>query len=532
LAEPSLSAPDAAPATAALAVEDVSVRFGGLQALDAVALDVAVGEIHGLIGPNGAGKTTLFNVITGLQRPTHGRVLLGGHDVTGFKPHARSRLGLGRTFQRLELFGTLSARENVQMAAEVQQHKLTSGRSPAEEADWQLARVGILHVADEPTDSLPTGLARLVEMARALATTPSVLLLDEPSSGLNAEETRGVGEVLQQLASEGMGVLLVEHDMTLVMAICARVDVLDNGLVVARGDPATVQADPIVQEAYLGGGTESVPPSSPIVARAVAEGASDGARANGRTDGTDPAAPLALSAVDVRAGYGRIEVLHGITLSVRSGSAMALLGPNGAGKTTLLNAISGQIPLTAGTVEVAGQRLGRNATERLARSGVCMIPEGRSIFPNLTVVENLLMYTFRQNGLKSARVEEQAFARFPALADRRKQLAGTLSGGEQRMLSMARALTTDPQILVLDELSMGLAPIIVEQLYEVVGQLVAAEGLTIIMVEQFVQTALAIADEAAIMVNGELIKQGKPADIRDEVVGAYLGAAVSDAPPP
>ncbi len=158
---------------------------------------------------------------------------------------------------------------------------------------------------------------------------------------------------------------------------------------------------------------------------------------------------------------------------MRSGSALALLGSNGAGKTTLLNAISGQIPLTAGTVEVGGNRLGRNATERLARSGVCMIPEGRSIFPNLTVSENLLMYTFRQSGLKSGWVEDHAFERFPALADRRRQIAGTLSGGEQRMLSMARALTTDPEILVLDELSMGLAPIIVDQLYDVVGQLVA-----------------------------------------------------------
>jgi branched-chain amino acid transport system ATP-binding protein len=153
-----------------------------------------------------------------------------------------------------------------------------------------------------------------------------------------------------------------------------------------------------------------------------------------------------------------------------------------------------------------------------------MIPEGRSIFPNLTVAENLLMYTFRQAGMKSARVEEQAFERFPALANRRKQVAGTLSGGEQRMLAMARAMTTDPQILLLDELSMGLAPIIVDQLYEIVGQLVASEGLTIVMVEQFVQTALAIADEAAIMVNGELVKRGKPADIRSEVVGAYLGS--------
>jgi ABC-type branched-subunit amino acid transport system ATPase component len=505
-----------------LTVENVSVRFGGLQALDSVTLDVAPGEVHGLIGPNGAGKTTLFNVITGLQRPTNGRVLLREEDVTGYRPHARARLGLGRTFQRLELFGTLSARDNVQMAAEVQQHKLTGGRTPAQEAEYQLARVGILHVADEPSDSLPTGLARLVEMARALATSPSVLLLDEPSSGLNAEETRSVGEVLEQLASEGMGVLLVEHDMTLVMSICATVDVLDNGFVIAHGDPAAVQADRAVQEAYLGGDTKAATPA-PIAVRE----ARDDAREEHRTDGR-PAeagtAPPALRAVDVRAGYGRIEVLHGISLEVRSGTSMALLGPNGAGKTTLLNAISGQIPLSAGTVEVAGRPLKRNATENLARSGVCMIPEGRSIFPNLTVAENLLMYTFRRAGLKSATVEARAFERFPALANRRKQLAGTLSGGEQRMLAMARAMTTDPQILLLDELSMGLAPIIVDQLYDIVGQLVASEGLTIVMVEQFVQTALSIADEAAIMVHGELVNRGKPADIRSEVVGAYLGS--------
>ncbi|HEX4163163.1 MAG TPA: ATP-binding cassette domain-containing protein [Acidimicrobiales bacterium] len=504
-----------------LTVENVSVRFGGLQALDSVTLDVAPGEVHGLIGPNGAGKTTLFNVVTGLQRPTNGRVLLREEDVTGYRPHARARLGLGRTFQRLELFGTLSARDNVQMAAEVQQHKLTSGRTPAEEAEYQLARVGILHVADEPSDSLPTGLARLVEMARALATSPSVLLLDEPSSGLNAEETQGVGAVLEQLASEGMGVLLVEHDMTLVMSICTRVDVLDNGSVIARGDPAAVQADRAVQEAYLGGGTDAAAPA-PIAVRAhEADALGDGHDVE-QAAATD-SAPLALSAVDVRAGYGRIEILHGISLQVRSGTSMALLGPNGAGKTTLLNAISGQIPLTAGTVEVSGRALRRNATEHLARAGVCMIPEGRAIFPNLTVSENLLMYTFRQAGLKSATVEEKAFGRFPALANRRKQLAGTLSGGEQRMLALARALTTEPQILLLDELSMGLAPIIVDQLYDIVGQLVASEGLTIVMVEQFVQTALSIADEAAIMVNGSLVKQGKPAEIRSEVVGAYLG---------
>jgi branched-chain amino acid transport system ATP-binding protein len=215
---------------------------------------------------------------------------------------------------------------------------------------------------------------------------------------------------------------------------------------------------------------------------------------------------------------------------VAKGSALALLGPNGAGKSTLLKVISGQLAPTAGTVEVEGRRLGRNATERLARSGVCMIPEGRSIFPNLTVSENLLMYTFRRPGLHRSAVEERALTRFPALATRRKQLAGTLSGGEQRMLSMARALTTDPEILLLDELSMGLAPLIVEELYEIVGQLVRSEQLTIVMVEQFVQTALYIADQAVVMVNGELVKRGTPAEIRAEVVGAYLGTDETLAP--
>ena len=525
-----------------LAVNEVSVRFGGLQALDSVTLEVASGEVHGLIGPNGAGKTTLFNVITGLQRPTRGTVRLGATDVTRSKPHVRSRLGLGRTFQRLELFGTLTARENVQMAAEVQRRKLASGRSPAEEARYQLGRVGILHIADEPTDSLPTGLARLVEMARALATSPDVLLLDEPSSGLDHDETQGLGQVLQQLASEGMGVLLVEHDMSLVMAICARVDVLDNGQVIARGDPGAVRANPLVQEAYLGGGAETAdasPPPAGIVTFPSSGPGGDASTA-GQSGPIDAPvdqgealtpATVALSADGVRAGYGRIEVLHGISLDVAKGSAVALLGPNGAGKTTLLKAISGQLGLTAGTVEVGGRRLGRNATEQLARAGVCMIPEGRSIFPNLTVSENLLMYTFRRPGLKAAWIEERAVERFPALGRRRKQLAGTLSGGEQRMLSMARALTTDPEILLLDELSMGLAPLIVEELYGVVGQLVASERLTIIMVEQFVQTALAFADYAAIMVNGELVKSGKPSEIRSDIVGAYLGAEGESAEP-
>jgi branched-chain amino acid transport system ATP-binding protein len=308
--------------------------------------------------------------------------------------------------------------------------------------------------------------------------------------------------------------------------------VLDNGMVICRGDPDSVRADPLVQQAYLGGEADPDPADrgAPVITGLPA--APNGRAATGTAGDPGTGAAPALSVNDVRAGYGRIEVLHGISLQVDTGSALALLGPNGAGKSTLLKVIAGQLTPTTGTVEFSGRSMGRNASESLARTGVCMIPEGRAVFPNLTVRENLLMYTYRRQGLKASSIEEKAFARFPVLGVRHKQLAGTLSGGEQRMLAMARALTTDPEILFLDELSMGLAPLIVEELYGVVDQLVKEERLTIVMVEQFVQTALSIADHAVIMVNGQLVRSGSPEAIRAEVVGAYLGSDDLEAPAP
>jgi branched-chain amino acid transport system ATP-binding protein len=236
------------------------------------------------------------------------------------------------------------------------------------------------------------------------------------------------------------------------------------------------------------------------------------------------AAPLApaLELRDVHAAYGRIEVLHGVTLVVPPGCVFALLGPNGAGKSTTLKVASGRMAPTTGCVHVAGSHVNGVAPEKLVRAGVCSIPEGRGIFPNLTVNENIRMMTYR-GGLNAGDVEERAFTRFPKLGDRRTQLAGTMSGGEQQMLAMARALATDPSLLLLDEISMGLAPLIVAELYELVGQL-ASEGISILVVEQFARTALAIADYAAIMLHGRITRVGQPQDITDEVSAAYLGA--------
>jgi branched-chain amino acid transport system ATP-binding protein len=228
-----------------------------------------------------------------------------------------------------------------------------------------------------------------------------------------------------------------------------------------------------------------------------------------------------LELIGVRAGYGRIEVLQGVDLVVPSGAVVALLGPNGAGKTTTLKVVSGQIVPNAGCVHVAGRHVNGASPDALARAGVCTIPEGRGVFPNLTVRENLEMATFRGPSLGD--IEELTYTRFPRLAQKRSQLAGTMSGGEQQMLALSRALATDPALLLLDELSMGLAPIIVSELYEAVGQ-VAAAGVSILVVEQFARTVLGVADYAALMLNGRVVQVGEPADIEDELTAAYLGA--------
>jgi branched-chain amino acid transport system ATP-binding protein len=253
----------------ALEVNEVSVRFGGVAALAGVSLSAPAGRITGLIGPNGAGKTTLFDVITGMRKPQRGRVTLDGRDVGGLSSYRRARLGLGRTFQKLELFGTLTVRENISAAASMGRPPFrkiggsrdgigtTAGGSGATEPIAQVAQrlidyVNLGDVADVRADTVPTGTGRLVELARALAVNPSVLLLDEPASGQNVDETAGFAKVLRSLAADGLAVLLVEHDMELVMGVCDNVYVLVQGEILRSGTPSEIQKDRAVAEAYLG----------------------------------------------------------------------------------------------------------------------------------------------------------------------------------------------------------------------------------------------------------------------------------------
>ncbi len=245
-----------------LQVAEAEVRFGGVHALRGVHLNVEPGSVTGLIGPNGAGKTTLFNAICGLQALHSGRITFDGTDMTALKPHKRARLGIARTFQRLEVFGSLSVRENVLAAAEIRRRWSHDRSDAAANADGVLDLVGLAHLAGTPADTLPTGQARLLELARALATRPRLLLLDEPSSGLDDTESEELGDLLCQLAEAGMGVLLVEHDMGLVMRICTSINVLDFGSVLMVGSPAEVRADDRVRAAYLGAADDPEEPES------------------------------------------------------------------------------------------------------------------------------------------------------------------------------------------------------------------------------------------------------------------------------
>jgi branched-chain amino acid transport system ATP-binding protein len=496
---------------ALLEARGLTISFGGHNAVNEVDLDVEPGCVTGLIGPNGAGKTTIFNAISGLQDIRRGTVTLDGRDITHEQPRQRARLGLARTFQHLEVFGSLTVRENIQVACEIRRRwarDLTA--NVRNDTDVILDRVGLHSVAEEPADALPTGLARLCELGRALAARPRVLLLDEPASGLSDQETKQLAGLLRDLAAEELAILLVEHDIVLVMQVCASIHVVDYGSLIAVGTPAAISEDARVVDAYLGTGVSR----RPVATRSSAPA-------------SVPSSPLTPSLVPVlelraaRAAYGRIEVLHGIDLEVPAGKVVTLLGPNGSGKSTALKVASGQHALTGGCVHLCGRHINGVSSDALSRVGVCTIPEGRGVFPNLTVHENLLMATY--TGFSQDEIEEHAYARFPVLRQRRSQLAGTLSGGEQRMLAMARALSSEPAVLLLDELSMGLAPLIVEELYGLVAQ-IARSGVSILVVEQFARVALDVADLAVVMVQGTVTATGQPSEIEATLSSAYLGA--------
>jgi len=478
-----------------LRVAGLTIAFGGVKAATGVSFEARAAEVTSLIGPNGAGKTTVLNMLGGFYRPDAGEVTLGGEPIAGLPAWRVARAGLARTYQTSQLFGSLTVLENLVIA--------TPGRSGAErETLGLLAFVGYRGDPQARASDLPHVDRRLVEIARALATKPAVLLLDEPAAGLSRTDKERLAALMRRIAQSGIAVLLVEHDMGIVMGISDQVVVLDAGMPIAAGTPQRVQQDPAVRKAYLGG--------ERTAARSAAVGPGSGK-------------PL-LEVGKLETGYGAEPVLKGIDLRVNSGELVAVLGANGAGKSTLMRALAGLHRPVRGEIAFAGEDLAALPAHRVVGRGVVLVPEGRQVFPELSVLDNIRLGAHLRKEAKAAEVEV-LLDRFPRLRERLHQRAGLLSGGEQQMLALARGLMARPRLLLLDEPSLGLAPAVIDELFASLERL-RAERVTILLVDQMAGLALALADRAYVIEGGRITARGSAADIAAEgaLEKAYLGA--------
>ena len=485
-----------------LHVERLTKRFGALVAVKDATLSVPEGSITGLIGPNGAGKTTLFAMAAGFLPTDSGTVQFAGRDVTALAPHERASLGMARTFQIMQPFAGLSVRENIAVGVYAHTPRRADAMAYADEVGRTL---GIEHLLEQPAGGLTVVGRKRLELARALATRPKLLLLDEVLSGLNPSEIRDIIPMIRAIRDTGITILMIEHIMQAVMNLCENVYVLAHGEMIAEGAPAEVCENPHVIEAYLG------------------SGATGSARGAGAPRPPEAGKPI-LELRDARAGYGGTEVLRGVDLDVAEGEIVAVLGSNGVGKTTLNMAISGVIRLWSGTISLAGREIQSQSSAAIVAAGLVHVPEGRRIFPNLTIEENLELGGYRGSRDRRAALMKEVYETFPRLEERRRQLAGTLSGGEQQMLAIGRGLMSEPRLLILDEPSLGLSPLLVEEMFALIKRL-AERGLTIMLVEQNVVQSLEIASRAYILENGRVVKSGDAAEMSNdpELRRAYLG---------
>jgi branched-chain amino acid transport system permease protein len=537
-------------------IEDVVKRYGGVVALDGVSLDAHRGVVTGLIGANGSGKTTLINVVCGYIAATSGSVSLDGKPVPP-NPAAASRMGIGRTFQTPVIPRGVSVHDVIASGHYRQDRSsiwstmfrllpyYRSLRADRRIAASLIQQLGLAEVADREAAELSLGLRRLVEVGRALASQPGLVLLDEPASGLSAAEVGQLAAVLRAVAAAGAAVVVIEHNFDFISRVSDTVHVLHFGRLLASGSAAEVAADTRVIESYLGGSGSgraegTVEDRAGALAPAAAGPAVSGPAVNGSapsgsapgTSGPDRAErPVVLDVRELTSGYGDLVALRDVDVQVREHQIEVILGRNGAGKTTLLRAVSGDLSCWGGSVRVQGAELARKPAYVRARNGIALVQEGKRIFRQRTVMQNLLIGTSARRSMSAA--ERRALCAeiielFPSLKRRATLPAGGLSGGEQQMLAIGQALAAQPRVLLLDEPSAGLAPSIVEEVFGRLRDLCVERPLAIVLTEQLAEQALAIADHVSVMDAGQVVASGEPDRFADlaQLQAAYFGAAV------
>jgi ABC-type branched-subunit amino acid transport system ATPase component/ABC-type branched-subunit amino acid transport system permease subunit len=484
-----------------LAAHHISKSFGGIRAVQDVDIGVADRTLHALIGPNGAGKTTAFNLLSGMFPPDQGTVSLLGHSIAGGSPEEIARAGIGRSFQITNLFPALSVGENIRLAVKARHPRRFDPLSSAmsidainAETDAVIRYLGLAGIERAEAGMLSYGGQRLLDMGIALATAPRVLLLDEPLAGLAAAERERIGAIIKRISTD-LPVLLVEHDIDRVFQLADRVTVMNEGRVLLDGSVEDARASTKVQEVYIGSGATKVAARPRETAARVNE---------------------LLAASNVDTFYGKSHILNDVSFTLHANEIIALLGRNGAGKSTLLKTLIGIAPASRGSIRLAGSELIGLSSAQTARLGIGYVPQGRALFAGMSVEQNLELGGLkRQTGNGVHWTRERIYEYFPRIAERLESPADYLSGGEQQMVAVARALSGDVRVLLLDEPFEGLAPAVVEQLFETFDRL--RKEVAIIIVDHNLDLALALSDTTLALERGRVIHQGPSKALRDDL---------------